>query len=109
MARKPTLNKEILQKVRAYLNLLEKRGFNIEKAIVFGSYAKGEPKPWSDIDVCLVSKQFGKDIFEEGVAMSRLAGQVDPLIEPHPLHTTDFKEKYHPLASEVKKYGIVVS
>ena len=109
MAKKPTLNKIVSQKVRSYLKLLKKGGVDIEKAIVFGSYAKGMPKPWSDIDVCLISKQFGKDIFKEGVAMSQLADQVDSLIEPHPFHPADFREKYHPLASEIKKHGIVVA
>lgn len=109
MAKNPTLNRKIAKKVRDYLKLLRKEGVKLERVIVFGSYAKGKPKPWSDIDVCLISRQFGKDIFAEGVAMGHLADQVDSLIEPHLFHPADFKEKYHPLASEIKKHGIVVS
>lgn len=108
MAQKQTLKKEIRRKILNYLSLLEKEGIKIEKAIVFGSHAKGKTKPWSDIDVCLISKQFGKDIFEEGVTLSSLADQVDLSIEPHLYHPSDFQEKYDPLATEIKKHGLVV-
>lgn len=108
MAQKKSLKKETRKKIFKYLSLLKKEGIRTEKVIVFGSYGRGKAKPWSDIDVCLISKQFGKDIFEEGVKLSRIARKVDLLIEPHPYHPTDFKEKYDPLAAEIKKHGILV-
>ena len=109
MVKKKGLKKEIRKKILDYLLLLEKEGINLEKAIVFGSYVKGNIKPWSDIDICLISKQFGKDIFQEGVRISRISRKVDLLIEPHPYHPDDFKEKYDPLAAEIKRHGIVVA
>lgn len=108
MVKKTALKKDLKKKILDYLTLLRKKGIPIKKAIVFGSYAKGKIKPWSDIDLCLVSEEFGKDIFEEGVKVSRLARQVEPLIEPHPYHPDDFKEKYDPLAAEIRNHGIVV-
>lgn len=108
MAQKKALKKGLKKKILNYIALLEKEGIYIKKAIVFGSYAKGRVEPWSDIDLCLVSEQFGKDIFREGVKVSRLARRVEPLIEPHPYHPADLKEKYDPLAAEIRKHGIVV-
>ncbi|MDP2860870.1 MAG: nucleotidyltransferase domain-containing protein [bacterium] len=108
MAQKKTLKESVRQKAVSYLRLLEKNGVKVEKAFVFGSYAKGSPKPWSDIDICLISKQFGKDIFQEGVKLSLLAEKIDLLIEPHPFHPADFAEKYNSLAEEIKKYGFAV-
>lgn len=108
MAQKKVLKEKLKKKILNYIAFLEKEGIYVKKAIVFGSYAKGRVKPWSDIDLCLVSKQFGGDIFEESVKVSRLARQVEPLIEPHLYHPTDFKEKYDPLAAEIRKHGIVV-
>ena len=109
MAKKKGLSKKVRKQISAYLYLLKKEGIKVEKAIVFGSRAKGTAKFWSDIDICLVSKQFGKDFFEEGLTLSRLARQVDVLIEPHLYRPTDFKEKYDPLAAEVRRHGIVVT
>ncbi len=44
---------------------LEDTGLNISKIILFGSYAYGKPTEESDIDIVIVSKDFGgKDIFE---------------------------------------------
>lgn len=108
MAQKRGLSQEIRRKILKYLTFLEKEGIKVEKAIVFGSYAKGNIRPWSDIDVCLISRQFGKDIFEEGLKVSKIARKVDFLIEPHPYHPADFREKYDPLASEIRKHGIAV-
>lgn len=108
MAQKKGLTQDTKRKIIDYLALLKKEGIEIEKAIIFGSYAKGEIKPWSDIDVCLISKKFGKDIFEEGVIVSRLARKIDSLIEPHPYHPLDFQEKYDSLATEIKKHGIAI-
>lgn len=108
MAQKQDLKENLKKKILDYITLLEKEGIYIKKAIVFGSYAKGRVKPWSDIDLCLVSEQFGKHIFEEGVKLSRLARQIEPLIEPHPYHPLDLKEKYDPVAAEIRKHGIVV-
>ena len=85
MAQKQDLKENLKEKILNYITLLEKEGVHIKKAIVFGSYAKGRIKPWSDIDLCLVSEQFGK--------------------HNHPL---DLKEKYDPLAAEIRKHGIVV-
>ncbi len=44
---------EIIKKLRDFL-----KKHAIEKAILFGSYARGEAKEDSDIDLILVSKEF---------------------------------------------------
>lgn len=106
MAKKTPLKKEIQRKINLYADLLKKEGFNIDKLFVFGSYAQGRPKPWSDIDVCVISPQFGKDSFSESVSLSEIASRIDLLIEPHPYSPEDFREKYDPLADQIRKHGI---
>ena len=45
--------------------LVKQRGMDIDKIVVFGSYARGEEKKGSDIDIIIVSRDFeGKDIFD---------------------------------------------
>lgn len=109
MVKKANLKKEISEKVEAFIDLLEKEGVDVDKAFVFGSHAFGAPKPWSDIDVCVVSSQFGKDSFAESVYLAGIASHIDLMIEAHPYSPEDFKEKYDPLADQIRKHGIKVA
>jgi predicted nucleotidyltransferase len=106
MAKKTVLKKEIKSKITKYINLLKTSGIKIEQVILFGSFAKGNPKPWSDIDLCVVSSEFGKDEFKESVFLAREANKIDPIIEPYPLNPIALKEKFIPLIHEIITYGI---
>jgi len=44
--------------ISQYLSLLKENRIQIQNAILFGSYAKGESNQWSDIDLALVSDEF---------------------------------------------------
>lgn len=50
--------------------------FNPDKIILFGSYAYGEPKPWSDVDLFVVMDTPAGDL-EQMLAISRA-------LSPHP-------------------------
>ncbi|PJA38032.1 nucleotidyltransferase [candidate division WWE3 bacterium CG_4_9_14_3_um_filter_43_9] len=108
MAKKKTLDRKIRNQVYKYLAFIKRNGFRIEKAIVFGSFAKGNPKPWSDIDLCLVSPRFKGDNLEQAAQLAFLAHKIGLFIEPHLFHPHDLKEKFDPLADEIKKYGIEI-
>lgn len=46
-------------------NALKDEGINIDRIILFGSYADGDAKEESDIDIIVISDDFeNKDIFE---------------------------------------------
>ena len=94
--------------IKAYKNILEKNGVEVEKIILFGSYAKGTAKPWSDLDLCVVSKSFGKDYENELSLLNRLTIRVDPMIEPHPYNPEDLVDYYDSLAYEINKTGKVI-
>lgn len=85
---------------------LASQSYPINKAYIFGSFAKGNNSNSSDIDVCLVSPSLGKDTINEFVKLSKIAIKIDPRIEPHPMSVEDFSEKYNLLAHEVKTSGI---
>ena len=60
------VKREIVKIKNILIELLEERGIDIEKIVIFGSYEKGEEKRDSDIDIIIVSKNFrNKDIFEK--------------------------------------------
>ena len=58
----------------SYINELRKPGINPERTILYGSYAKGEQKEYSDIDIIIISDDF-KDInFRERLEIPGIAG-----------------------------------
>lgn len=90
-----------------YRKLLD-NNINVEQMYLFGSYAKGEAKPWSDLDVCVVSSDFKNNLFEIGTRLQQFNTNIEALIEPHALHPNDFKDKRNLLVAEVKKYGKLI-
>lgn len=57
MVRKLVEVKKILRDYRAELS---KHGIHVTKMLLYGSYAKGNPKPYSDIDVVVISPDLVK-------------------------------------------------
>ncbi|MGB2863815.1 MAG: nucleotidyltransferase domain-containing protein [Sedimentisphaerales bacterium] len=109
MAKQIRLNKSETRKVSKFLQLLKQQGFSISRAILFGSYAKGKANPDSDIDIAVVSNQFGQDITEEMMMLRKIALKVDSHLEPVPLCPEDLDDNFSTLAQEIKRYGIDVS
>ena len=108
MDKKNDINKQILSTVLRYAKILRKEKIPVAQMIVFGSQAHGNPKGYSDIDVCVVSPSFGKDSIAERVLLTRLAEDVDWRIEPHPYHPADFAVEEDPFAAEIKRTGITI-
>lgn len=103
------LKQNIIQKIWRYRQILENAGLPVESLIIFGSQAKGIAKEWSDIDLCVVSKRFGKDRHDERIFLMRYIDNQSLDIEPHPYHPNDLKDRWDPLAAEIRKYGITVT
>ena len=97
--------------ILAYKQKLETLGIPVDKIILFGSRAKHTARPDSDIDLCIVSKTFGKDYHHEMVQLLKVAHELslDQVIEPHPYHPHDLTDQYDSLATEIKTYGITVT
>lgn len=108
MVKKSILSDTPVNLIKKYKKVLENAGIPVTKMIIFGSYAKGRAKPWSDVDVCVVSSVFGKDSHEELVRLMRLTSKVDDMIEPHPYHPKDLNDPYDALAHEINTYGKIV-
>lgn len=51
--------------IKILIELFKKKGINVDKIVIFGSYAKDKQSEDSDIDIIVVSKDFrNKGIFE---------------------------------------------
>lgn len=108
MVQKSILKDKPERLIKLYKKTLHQHGIAVEKIILFGSFAKGKAKPWSDLDVCVVSRGFGKDNYNEMVRLKKLAVSIEPMIEPYPYHPDDLRNPSDPLAFEITKTGRVV-
>ena len=100
---------EIRDIILRFVETLNKKGIHVEKAVLFGSYASGNFRPSSDLDLAIVSPDFGKDKFEEGKMLLQMAWRVDPRIEPIPISSKSYEnDTWIPLIYEIKEKGIEV-
>ena len=99
--------KDAIKLVNKYLTNLEKAGILVQKAFLYGSYARNTATENSDIDVLLIS-----DIFENGSMEIKslpwsLALREDFRIEPYAVGSKTFRnDDVNPLIQIVKKEGI---
>ena len=99
---------EIRNIVKRFVDALTARGTRVEKAVLYGSYASGNIHASSDIDIAIISPDFGKDRFEEGKLLMQIAWRVDPRIEAVPISSESYeKDTWIPLIYEIRKKGIV--
>src|SRR3990167_3350421 len=89
-------HKDIEKEIKSFITLLNENNIQVDKVILFGSHAKGIAKSYSDIDLAIISPQFGKDEVEEMMTLSKLSWKVSDRIESIPLTEKDLQMKYHP-------------
>lgn len=108
MANQSPLNKKEIRLINRYVRLLREKGIKISKIILFGSHAKGMAKQDSDIDIVVISSQFGRDNLKEMMFLRKVALEVDSHIEPLPFSPKDLDNRYSTLIQEIKKYGVLI-
>jgi len=95
-----------LKIVRKFVKRLRQEGIAVDRAILYGSFAAGKERRDSDIDVAIVSRDFGKDRIEEGMVLYRIAGKVDSRLEPVPVSVDAFEnDTWIPLIYEIRAKG----
>jgi len=77
---------EVKRSIKSFIEELEKK-ITVEKVILYGSWAKGSPEKFSDIDLAIFSPDFGENKLKELQMLSKLAGKVDKSIEALPYCT----------------------
>ncbi len=94
---------EAIKTAKRYVELISSK-FQIESAILFGSFAKGTNNQDSDIDIAIVFKSVD-DIIDLQIQLMQMRTDEDLLIEPHPFKISDFNIS-NPMVAEIKKNGI---
>lgn len=103
------VEREVIEKVKRFAKTLKDEGIQVAKVILYGSQVAGKFHRDSDIDVAIVSPDFGKDRFQEGVKLFEIAYKIDPRLEPVPISIQSFEnETWLPLIYEIKTNGIEI-
>lgn len=96
---------EALQLVREYKRVISPRFNGQMKVMMFGSYSKGNPSPWSDIDVAIVVPKVPDDEWlDTSIALGLDSNKVSLLIEPVLMS----EDHWSPLYDDVMQTGIAV-
>lgn len=100
---------EVIEIIKQYCILLNASGIPLQKAFLYGSYARGEQNPDSDIDVMLVSKKFDESDSQAGIKAWSLTRKINTRIEPYTVGMHKFlTDDVSPLLQIVKKEGIEI-
>ena len=105
MAQEPAL--DLIKKL---IDSFLSEGIKIDKAYLYGSFARNEQRKDSDIDVMLVSKEFDECPDSTFGRAWVLSNKIDPRIEPYMVGAERFEtDNISPLLQIVKSEGILVS
>ena len=94
--------------MKLYIDVLLKNNIKPKQIIIYGSLVKQKTHQYSDIDLAVVSENFGEDSIEAMMTLSKLTIGISDRIEPIALSSHDLLNRYHSLIGEIKKYGKVI-
>jgi predicted nucleotidyltransferase len=101
--------KNIVALLQIFLRLLLKEGIPVERAFLYGSYARGEENEESDIDIMIISEVFDTNDDKTVGKTWRISNSVDSRIEPYTVGRKRFlNDKFSPLLEYVKKEGVEI-
>jgi predicted nucleotidyltransferase len=97
----------VTQSARQYANEVS-RVMHVDKAVLFGSYAKGTADPQSDVDICFFLDSYGgktrMDIMKELFGLTRGYGCKGIYFEPIAFETSEI-ENDNPFVKEILRTG----
>ncbi len=104
--------RKIIRTIGILKDLTKKKGIDVDRIIVFGSYARGEEKKGSDIDIIIVSRDFeDKGIFEKVEIASGLHREfVEKTMMPADImyySPTEWEQGNSLIINQAKEEGIV--
>jgi predicted nucleotidyltransferase len=91
--------------IKKYLEALRNKNISIKKVILYGTSDQD-----SDIDLAIISPDFGKDSFDEAIMLRKLTRKINLDISPRPYSVKQYQvaEKGDFLYDEIIRKGKVV-
>lgn len=89
-----------------YLREVKAHNIKIDRAILFGSYAKNKARRYSDVDLAIISEAFTDNPLKNRGILTPI-NQKFTKLEPHTFARREFK-KSDPFIEEILKTGIEI-
>ncbi len=101
------VEKEVVISINKFVRELRRRKIRVAKVILYGSRISGKAHEYSDIDVAIVSPDFGKDRYREGAKLFEIASEIDTRIEPVPVSLEAYEnDTWVPLIYVIREKGL---
>lgn len=93
---------EINRAIKAYRDELRRHNIRITKIILFGSYAKGHPKPYSDVDLVVISSDLARfPPLRRQVLLAELTMNIDTPLEVIGYTPEEFRKSSHTIFGQI--------
>ncbi len=101
----------VIEAVKRYLRVLSQEGIHADKAVLFGSFARGDATECSDIDLIVIAREF--DGIKDRRLIRRLwilRAQADVRIEPIPCGEREWQsETGRPILDIARREGMEIN
>jgi predicted nucleotidyltransferase len=103
------VTEEIRTIISRFVAALATTGIRVDKTLVYGSLATNRDTADSDLDVAVISSDFGHDRYKEGTLLNQIAWRIDSRLHPVPISSDSFQnETWIPLVHEIRRHGLEV-
>ena len=93
---------EIKKIIKDYSYELKQQNIRITKIILYGSYAKGHPKPYSDIDLVIISPDLARfSPLKRQEFLAELTMNIDAPLEVIGYTPEEFKKSTHTVFGQI--------
>lgn len=101
----------IIDIVKRYLAALSGLGIHARRAVLFGSFARGDASEWSDIDLIVIAPELdGERSLETVKKLWRATAAADDRIEPIPCGEREWDtEGRRPILDIARKEGVMIA
>jgi len=97
--------KAVKEEAKRYVNEV-RHHLPVDKAYLFGSYAKGTANEMSDVDVCFFFRDYGgKERVDIGILLLKIASDYKAYFEPLVFETSDIQQN-NPFVNEILRTGL---
>lgn len=96
--------------IRQYLAAVRAAGIPVRRAVLFGSYARGEAGPWSDIDLVVISPRLDEPADRRLIdKLWELRAVTDSRIEPVACGEREWEtDGTRPILELARREGVVI-
>ena len=106
------VDEAIVKSVKNFLRVVQQNGVPVSFGVLYGSYARGEARQWSDIDVLVVSPAYDKlKTLNDTSNLWRIAARTDSRIEPIAVGEKqfEFNESDNMIVAIARREGQIIS